>query len=196
MRQTLEFLGHKLEVIYNKGAFWSTVYLNPNVRIWSNPQPTSEIAIGIGKLNLLKWQVEHERDPAGITLLSECQLPIIYRNQVLVKLLDELGLGSSCSCDPDQLNFLKTLHPENKSVCEFVERLQGSLGKAIEISELQCQVFIWSIPLSDHSHFPANQSALAPDSHKCEMYPESDDALESSQPPRTNGESTSSAPPA
>lgn len=179
MRQILEFLGYKLEVTHSKGAFWSVVYLNKNVRICSNPQTTIEMAIGIGKLNLLQWQVEQDPYPAGITLLSKRQLPIIYRNRVLVQLLDELGLSSSCSSDPGQLSFLKTFHQENQSICQFIERLNGSLGKAFEITELQCQFFIWSIPLSDHSHFPTNQLALAPDSHKCEMYSKSDDVPES-----------------
>jgi hypothetical protein len=190
MRQILEFLGYKLEVTYSKGAFWSTVYLNKNVRIWSNPQTTIEMAIGVGKLNLLKWQVEQNYYPAGITLLSERQLPIIYRNRVLVQLLDELVLSSSCSYAPlftqlllknnsDSLSFLKTPHQENQSVCEFVERLKGSLGKVLEIPELQCHFFIWSIPLSDHCHFPTHQLTLAPDSHKCETYPKSDDVPES-----------------
>jgi hypothetical protein len=177
MRQTLEFLGHKIEAVRRQGAFWSLVYLNDNVRIWSNPQLTKSTAIGIGKLNLLKWQTQQNPYPAGITLLSNRHLPIIYRNPALTKLLDELGIADRYNFYQDLPNFLKSPHPQNKSARDFIERLQGSLGKAIEIPELNCQVFSWSIPLPDRSPFPANQSTPAPDSHTCETYPKLDDAL-------------------
>lgn len=179
MRQTLKFFGHHIEVIYGKGVFWSIVYLNENVRICSNPQTTSKTAIGIGKINLLKWQSEQNCYPSGITLLSDRQLPIIYRNHALIQLLDELGIASYDNSYQDQLNLLKTPSTETQDIREFVEHLQGRLGNAIEISELQCHVFSWSIPLLDHFHPQANQSALSPDSHKCETHPKSDDDLES-----------------
>jgi hypothetical protein len=156
MRQTLEFFGHQIEVIYDKGYFWSIVSLSENVRIYSNPQTTRETAVGIGKLNLLKWQSEQNRDPSGITLLSDRQLPIIYRNHALIQLLDELGIASHENSYQNQLNFLKTPLAETQDIHEFIKHLKGRLGNIIEISELQCQVVSWSIPLIDHFHFQAN----------------------------------------
>lgn len=164
----LEFIGHRIEVIQSNGAFWSIVYINKNVRVWSDAQKTHEMAAGNGKLTVLKWQVEQEQNPTGITLLYY-ELPIIYKNQALIKLFNELKLDSHQNLCQKEINHREVTAKLSKKL-KNAWKPETIRGNIIEIPVLNWKVFKWQILLGNHAQPQEDESAPAPGSHKYKQY--------------------------
>jgi hypothetical protein len=163
----LEFIGHKIEVIQSNGAFWSIVYINKNVRVWSDAQETNEMAVANGKLRVLKWQAEQDPNPTEITLLNY-ELPMIYKNQALIKLFDEFKLNSHHLCQKE-INYREVITPLS-SAFKSAGKLETIRGKIIKIPELKWKVFKWRIQMGNHVHSQEGESVPAPGSYKYKLY--------------------------
>lgn len=185
----LEFIGHKIEIIQSNGAFWSIVYINRNLRLWSKAEKTYEMAIANGKLIVLTWQLEQDKNPTGITLLNY-ELPIIYKNKALIKLFDELKLDSHHLCQ-QEINYREATAPLSCPL-KWAGKLETLRGKIIEIPELKWKVFKWRIHLGNHVHSLEGESVPAPGSYKYKLYLEQDNDFRPKKQLRIDEESASS----